>query len=123
LRCFSTVAPSRIVQHDTEYEGCPIRKDDMIYTPLTCANRDPREFERADEVLFDRKPNRHIAFGAGPHRCLGSHLARLELQIALEEWHKRIPEYSVEDPSAIRHHVPGVGGVDRLPLVFGKGEQ
>ena len=67
----------------------------------------------------DRANNRHIAFAAGPHRCLGSHLARLELRIAVEEWHRRIPEYTLaEGELRSRFHIGGVAGVDNLPLVW-----
>ena len=68
------------------------------------ANTDEAEFPDADEVRFDREVNRHIAFGGGVHRCLGSHLARLELRVALREWHKRIPEYEVEPDHDARLH-------------------
>ena len=74
------------------------------------------QFPRADEFDVDRSSNRHIAFTAGPHRCLGSHLARLELKIAVEEWHRRIPEYSLADGADVTFHIGGVAGVDSLPL-------
>jgi cytochrome P450 len=122
LRRYGIVTTTRVVTHDVEFAGCPMKKDDRVVLPTGSANRDTREFQTADEFDMDRNPNRHIAFGAGPHRCVGSHLARLELAIALEEWHRRIPHYRVDNPSAIRHHVSGVGGVDELPLVFGQGE-
>jgi cytochrome P450 len=63
----------------------------MVALPLLLANM--ASVEADDRVILDRSPNRHFAFGLGPHRCLGAHLARLELRVALEEWHKRIPEY------------------------------
>jgi cytochrome P450 len=74
-----------------------MKRGDRIFVPLPAGGRDPREFENAAGVNFDRECNRHMAFGAGPHRCLGSYLARAELAIALEEWHRRIPEYSLAD--------------------------
>jgi len=119
LRYFSTVAPSRILARDIVFEGCPMRAGDMTYTPLTCANRDPRAFGDADEVVFSRRPNRHIAFGVGPHRCLGSHLARLELRIALEEWHRAIPEYSLREGADLVESVLGLSALHSLPLVLG----
>ncbi len=75
------------------------------------------EFDDADDVLFDREANRHLAFGGGPHRCLGSHLARLELRVAMEEFHKRIPDYEIADGAEI-HFSPGIRQADNLPLVF-----
>jgi cytochrome P450 len=65
------------------------------------ANRDPAQFGRADEVVIDRQINRHAAFGMGIHRCLGSHLGRMELRVALEVWLERIGEFSLADPSAV----------------------
>lgn len=83
--------------------------------PLVAANRDENEFPNPDEVVIDRTENRHIAFGAGPHRCLGAHLARLELNIALQEWQRRIPDYRVDPSIPIREH-GGQIGLSNLPL-------
>jgi cytochrome P450 len=68
-------------------------------------------------VDFDRDRNRHLAFGGGPHRCLGSHLARMELRVAMEEWHRRIPDYQVAPGEAPRYS-PGIREVLYLPLVW-----
>jgi cytochrome P450 len=87
---------------------------------LAAASRDTTEFERAGEVDFDRKAVTHFSFGSGPHRCLGSHLARLELKIVLEEWHKRIPHYRI-DPATSRDDIVESGpqlGLSQLPLVW-----
>ncbi|MCX2930407.1 cytochrome P450 [Mycobacterium sp. CVI_P3] len=73
---------------------------------LGAANVDPEEFPDPLTVDFDRRGNRHLAFGAGPHRCLGSHLARRELRIALREWHRRIPEYSLSPGYEVRYRPP-----------------
>jgi cytochrome P450 len=116
LRFYSIVAPSRKAMQDTEVAGCPVRKGEMVLIPLSAANRDPAEFERADEVLIDREPNRHIAFGAGPHRCLGSHLARLELEVAMQLWHERIPQYDIDTDVAMDEHAGGLVGLNNLPL-------
>lgn len=117
LRYYSFVTPSRKAKRDTEVAGCPVKAGQMVYLPLVSANRDPAEFERADEVILDRTANRHIAFGAGPHRCLGSHLARQELRVAMEMWHERIPSYRVADGATITEH-GGQFGIDNLPLVW-----
>jgi cytochrome P450 len=89
----------------------------MVTVCIGAANTDDREFDAAQSVRFDRETNRHVAFGAGPHRCLGSHLARLELRVALEELHRRIPDYRVADGAELTYS-PGIRQADHLPLVF-----
>jgi cytochrome P450 len=121
LRYYAIVSPVRKVLEQVEFHGFTLMPDDMVALPLCAAARDPREFEDAQLVNFDRSANRHTAFGAGPHRCLGSHLARRELRIALEEWHKRIPDYELAPGTAINdlHEVTsGVLSFDQLPLVW-----
>jgi cytochrome P450 len=71
------------------------------------------------EVRFDRTANRHLAFGVGPHRCAGSHLARDEMTTALQLWHAAIPDYEVTPGETITLHAGGSMGLDRLPLVWG----
>jgi cytochrome P450 len=104
LRYYSIVIMSRRVTEDTEAYGCPMRAGDRVIVPLASADRDPSAFPDAEKFVIDRFPNRHLAFGVGPHRCIGSHLARLEMRIALEEWHRRIPDYRLasDRPSALR---------------------
>ena len=82
------------------------------------ANRDWRHFPDPGQVQLDRAPNRHVSFGMGPHRCVGSHLARLELRIALEEFHKRIPGYRLEEGFEVHRHLNQVAGIDALSLVW-----
>jgi cytochrome P450 len=118
LRYYSIVAPSRKVMQDTEVAGCPVKKGEMVLLPLSSANRDPAEFDRADEVILDREPNRHLAFGAGPHRCLGSHLARLELEVAMQLWHERIPQYRLDPDIPVKEHAGGLVGLNNLPLLW-----
>ena len=89
----------------------------MVHLPLVSANRDPREFPDADRVIIDRAANRHIAFGAGPHRCLGAHLAREELLTAMRMWHARIPDYALAPGAEIVEH-GGQIGIESLPLVW-----
>jgi cytochrome P450 len=101
---------ARVAVEETELGGCPIHKGDSVMIMLGSANTDETEFPDADEVRFDREVNRHIAFGGGVHRCLGSNLARLELRVALREWHKRIPEYEVE-PGHTLVYTPSIHGV------------
>ena len=109
LRYYSFVTPGRKVVKDTEIAGCPVQAGQMVYLPLVSANRDPREFDRAGEVIIDREVNRHIAFGAGPHRCLGAHLARQELRVAFEMWHERIPNYRLVPGQDLLEHGGQIG--------------
>jgi cytochrome P450 len=117
LRYYAFVSPGRKVMQDTEVGGCPVTAGQMMWLPLASANRDPAEFPDADRVIIDRMPNRHLAFGAGPHRCLGSHLARQELLIGLTAWHERIPDYRLDPDVPVREH-GGQVGLDNLPLVW-----
>ena len=95
LRYYAIVTPVRKVVEDVDFHGFALQPDDMVLLPLCAATRDPDEFDDADRVDLDRPANRHIAFGAVPHPCIGSHLARRELRIAFEEWHQRIPNYEL----------------------------
>jgi len=95
LRTYPMVQTARKATQDMDFHGCPVKAGDMAAFPLAMANRDDQMFPDGRRVDLDRGISRHIAFGAGPHRCLGSHLARQEMAILIEEWHKRIPEYEV----------------------------
>jgi cytochrome P450 len=116
LRYYAIVTTSRLVTRDVEFAGCPMRAGDRVVLPTAASNRDPLQIADAGEFILDRTQNRHLSFGAGPHRCLGSHLARVELAVAIEEWHRRIPEYCIEQGAKITQHVAGVAGLDTLPL-------
>ena len=70
-----------------------MRQGDIAWLGLAQANRDPRRFESPDEFIIDRTFKKHLGFGAGAHRCLGAHLARVELIVVLEEWLQRIPHF------------------------------
>ena len=83
-----------------------VRAGHHVLVNLSAANVDPAEFADPLEVRFDRQGNRHLAFGGGAHRCLGSHLARRELRIALREWHRRIPEYTLTPGYEVRYRPP-----------------
>jgi len=108
---------ARVAVAETELGGCPVHKGDQIAVMIGSANTDEAEFPDADEVRFDREVNRHIAFGGGIHRCLGSHLARMELRVALREWHKRIPDYEVE-PGHTLVYTPSIRSIEHFPLRF-----
>lgn len=106
----------RVALEDTEIGGCPVKKGDHVQPLLASANCDEAELPDADEVRFDRETNRHLAFGGGVHRCLGSHLARRELRIALGEWHRRIPDYGLKPGHEHLEFPPGLRHVKDLTL-------
>ncbi|PBA51203.1 cytochrome [Mycobacterium avium] len=108
---------ARVATQDVEVGGCPISKGERVSPLLGAANTDPAEFPDPEIVDFTRSPNRHRAFGGGPHRCLGSHLARMELRVALREFHRRIPDYEIK-PGTQLTYTAALRSVESLPLVF-----
>jgi cytochrome P450 len=112
------VGVPRITTREAEMGGCPVPAGQVVTLLLASGNTDDEEFEDANQVRFDRNPNRHLAFGGGIHRCLGSHLARQELRVALREWHKRYPDYRVK-PGVELDFTPGIRSVDHFPMVLG----
>jgi cytochrome P450 len=116
LRAYAPVTMARLVKDDMHWRGADMKADDWILLSFPAANRDPAQFDRADEVVIDRQVNRHAAFGLGIHRCLGSHLARMELRVALEVWLDRIPEFTLADPAAVTWAGGQIRGPRSLPL-------
>lgn len=109
----------RVTTEDIEVAGVLVPKDSDVMLSYGSANRDPRRYQNADTVHIDRRPA-HFAFGRGPHRCLGSHLARLELRIVLEEWHNRIPDYRLVGGAEPNVQWPsGTLGLDAVPVLLG----
>jgi cytochrome P450 len=109
---------ARVAMEDTEVAGCPVHQGDNVMVLIGSVNTDEGDLPDAHDVRFDRDINKHSAFGAGVHRCLGSHLARLELRVALREWHRRIPEYSVAEGHTLIY-TPAIRSIDHFPMVFG----
>jgi cytochrome P450 len=107
----------RMAKADTEVAGCPVKAGTVVTVNIGAANVDTAEFPDAFDVRFDREPNRHLGFGGGVHRCLGSHLARRELRIAMREWHRRIPDYGLK-PGIQLHFPTGLRTVENLELVW-----
>jgi cytochrome P450 len=97
LRYYAPVTMARIVAEEVEVGGQKLGKRDWVLLPFPSANRDPEAFERADEFVIDRERNRHVAFGLGIHRCIGSNLARMEMSVAIDEWMKRIPDFELAE--------------------------
>jgi hypothetical protein len=118
LRVYSPVTMARVVTADSEFRGCPMAAGDKLLMNFPAANRDPAAFERAGEVVLDRAHNRHVAFGTGIHRCAGSNLARMELQVAVEEWLARIPTFGLADEAQVTWAGGQVRGPRSIPVVF-----
>ncbi len=118
LRAYSPVTMARRLSHDVEFRGCPMKAGDRVLMNFPAANRDPAVFEDADRVVLDRQHNRHVAFGAGIHRCAGSNLARMELRVAIEEWLARIPEFELTDPDSVTWAGGQVRGPRSIPVRF-----
>jgi cytochrome P450 len=117
LRRHSFVSPPRRVAQDVEFAGVQLKQGDAVIIGLPLASRDESEYDDPTEVHLDREGNRHYAFGAGPHRCVGSHLARLEMRLAFETWHRTIPEYQLAGD--VFGYGGTVMGVQSLPLSWG----
>jgi cytochrome P450 len=114
LRCFAFTQQPRVARRDGEFAGVHVKAGDLAIASGAMASRDPSEYDDPTHTHLERTTNRHFAFGAGPHRCLGSHLARLEMRIALDVWHARIPEYRLDgEPMAFGGPVMGLSS---LPL-------
>lgn len=118
LRIEAAVVPGRRATRDVELGGVTIAEGEQLILMLCSANRDGEEFDEPDDLDLTRKPNRHLAFGGGAHRCLGSHLARIELTIALEEIHRRIPDYQLVASDPPVFHASQVRGCVRMPIRF-----
>jgi cytochrome P450 len=108
---------ARVALEDTEVDGCPVRKGDNVMVLLGSVNTDEADLPDAHDVRFDREVNRHWAFGSGVHRCLGSHLARQELRVALREWHRRIPDYELLAGHTLVY-TPAIRSIDHFPMTF-----
>jgi len=117
LRVHTIVLPGRKVTRDVDFHGCPMRAGDMVMLTIPAANRCPALLDHPADVDFDRPQTRHIAFGLGPHRCLGLHLARRELATALRVWHELIPEYRIDTDQPLVER-GGQLGLEHLPLAW-----
>ena len=102
---------------DTELGGCPVKAGDRVLLMLGSANTDEASNPNAVAPQLDRKINRHLAFGGGAHHCLGSHLARTELRVALEVWHQRIPVYDIKPGTELTFWL-GTRSVETFPMLL-----
>jgi len=108
----------RRIAQDFVYKGIQMKTDDKVVLPNTVANRDPGIFDNPDTIDLDRKVNAYVTFGLGPHRCIGSHLAKAEVIIALQEWLPRIPDFHIDESQSIDIFAGPVMGFRKLPLVW-----
>jgi cytochrome P450 len=107
----------RVATTDTEVRGCPVKAGEGVTLCLGSANTDADVLPGAGQIDFDRQGNRHYAFGGGIHRCLGSHLARVELRVSLREWHRRIPDYHIPEDVELQFS-PMLRQVEHMPVLF-----
>ena len=116
------VTMARLVATDFDFHGHPFKEGVSLLLPFPAANRDPAAFENPDSVQLDRPGTVTRRSGSGPHRCLGSHLARMELRVALAEWSARYPDFELSDPAAVIWSAGQVRGPRSLPVtILGRG--
>ena len=117
LRRYTFTIPPRRVAKDTEFLGVTMKQNDRVFLYLPAADLDPREFDKPEDFNLAREQV-HIAFNAGPHRCVGSHLARIELQILYEELLQRIPEFRLDPDHPPTFHGGNIVGVDTVSIIW-----
>ena len=118
----STQYMHRTVTRDLELHGEQLHAGDSVLLLIGAANHDERKFgPTAEEFDIFRRPDRHLAFGYGAHFCLGAALARMEGKVALEQIHRRIPDYVVDHGAKVRFHSSNVTGWTHLPITFTPG--
>lgn len=125
LRLTGPTALTRTVDDESAVVGeVTLPKGERVHFPIGAANRDPAYYPNPDEPVFDREhPKPHLSFGLGPHRCVGSHLAQIELQIAFEELHRRIPTFALDPDNPPHDHLGLVWGTENVHLVFPPGQR
>jgi cytochrome P450 len=111
----------RVVKRDCVFKGQQLRPGDRVLLGLAAANRDPRQFADPDVIDFDRSPNRHVAFGVGPHRCLGSNHARLMFQVMISEILERLPDFEINGNVEYFPDAGDIYAVKSLPVRFTPG--
>jgi cytochrome P450 len=117
LRFYSpAVVAGRIVTGDTTHQDTDLAKGDTMMLCWPAANRDEKQFPEAHRFVIDRQVNRHFAFGLGPHRCMGSNVARMELRVSLQEWLHRIPDFGLDGDGDIEWATGPIWGPRRLAL-------
>lgn len=119
LRAYAPVNVVRRVAKDATVNGVEMHPGDTVLMTFPIACRDPEMFDRPNEVIIDRQRNRHPAFGLGIHRCLGSNLARLEMNVAVATWLRHAPEFGLADGADVRWSEGQIRGPRTIPVVIG----
>lgn len=120
LRYYAPVTMARKVINETEVAGCPVHPGDQMLLTFPAANHDPAAFDDPEEFQIDRAKNRHVAFGLGIHRCVGSNLARLELLIALQEWVRAFPDYRLDTTKETTWANGQIRGPRNVPVILNR---
>jgi len=107
---------ARTVSKDTEFASCPMKEGDRVWLLWASGSRDETVFDDPESVCLDRRPNKHLGFGLGPHRCVGSHVAKGILRVAIPEIAAQIGNYEISDPAEVEWVVRETRGMIRLPL-------
>lgn len=117
LRYYAPVTVGRLAKEDVDLHGRCVHAGERVVLPFAAANRDPAVFTDPDEVQVDRRRNRHLTFGSGPHRCLGSNLARLEVKVTLEEWLRAMPDFRLVEGAPVAWSGGQTRGPERVDFV------
>ena len=118
LRVWSVTFSGRVLAQDFELRGVKMKKGDRVTAILPACNYDAEVFPNPTAVDFHRPRKPILAFAGGVHSCMGAHLARLEIKVALQEWLRRIPEFSLKPGTRIEYRPGGVVGPEYVPLVW-----
>jgi cytochrome P450 len=117
MRAYPAVTTFRTCKKEVTIGDVTFQPGDKVAMPTSLAGRDPEAYEEADKVILGRK-TRYLSFGYGPHLCVGMHLARREMRIALEEFLAIIPEFRIQDGYTVKTHTGGILQPDKMPLVW-----
>jgi cytochrome P450 len=118
FRRFPVVADGRMIHHDIELDGVQLKAGEMILLPTMLDGLDEREHQCPMDLDFSRKPSQNSFFGNGPHTCAGMHLARKEVTITLQEWLKKIPQFTLQADFKLEYQSSIVSTIKKVPLIW-----